>query len=236
MRIKIFAGCGALAFSLLVNVGCEPAGNVNGNVNGNLNANAMASNANVSNTSGATMRQSPDGSEIEVTEAGGVKTETRTFADEDGRVERVVVTTRDGKRTARVYSRSGEVKDLSESDVERALEATGDTLADAAGFVAGKSKDAASATKEGLETAAEKTGDFASEAKDKTEGAVKKTGEAAKTVGEKTADGARTVGEKTADGARTAAEKTGDAAKTVGKKTAEGAKKVGGAIKDAVTP
>lgn len=227
MRIKIFAGCGALALSLLANVGCEPVNttNVNGNTNLNANATAAGGNANLSNTSGATMRQAPDGSEIEVIEAGGVKTETRTFRGEGGRVERVVVTTRDGKRTGRVYSRSGEVKDLSESDVERALDATGDTLADAAGFVADKSKDAASATKEGVETAAEKTGEFASEAKDRTEGAVKKTGEAAKTVGEKTAEGAKT-----------AAEKTGDAAKTAGKKTAEGAKKVGGAIKDAVTP
>lgn len=220
MRIKHFAGYSALALSLLAIVGCEPAGNVN--TNGNV---AVVTNTSVSNTSAAaSARQAPDNSEIEVTEAGGVKTETRTFKEHE-HVERVVVTTREGKRTARVYARTGEYKDLPESDVERALEATGSALAGAAGFVADKSKDAASATKEGVERAADKTGDFASEAKDKTEGALKKTGEAAKTVGEKTADGAKTV-----------AEKTGDAAKTAGKKTAEGAKKVGGAVKDAVTP
>ncbi len=227
MRIKIIAGSSALALSLAA-LGCDPASNAN--INGNLNANTTAvANTAVTNTESATttaaVRQAPDNSEIEVMDAGGVKTETRTFRGESGQVERVVVTTRDGKRTARVYSRSGEVRDLPESDVERAFEATGDALGTAAGFVVDKSKDAASATKEGLGKAADKTGDFVEGAADKTGSAAKKTGEAAKTVGEKTADGAKTV-----------AEKTGDAAKTAGKKTAEGAKKAGGAIKDAVTP
>ncbi|MEJ7710623.1 MAG: hypothetical protein WKF84_12320 [Pyrinomonadaceae bacterium] len=84
-------------------------------------------------------------------DAGGVKTETRTFRGESGHVERVVVTTREGKRTRASSSRSGEAKDLPESDVERAFEATGDALGTAAGFVVDKSKDAASAAKEGLE-------------------------------------------------------------------------------------
>ncbi|MEJ7618833.1 MAG: hypothetical protein WKF30_18085 [Pyrinomonadaceae bacterium] len=229
MRIKHFAGYSALALSLLLaTVGCEPAANnvnINANVAATTTTSSSAANTSVSNTSaGSAALTAPDNSEIEVAEAGGVKTETRTFKEHE-HVERVVVTTRAGKRTARVYARTGDYKDLPEGDVERALDATGSALAGAAGFVADKSKDAASATKEGLGKAADKTGDFASDAKDKTEGALKKTGEAAKTVGEKTVDGAKTV-----------AEKTGDAAKTVGKKTVAGAKKVGGAVKNAVTP
>jgi hypothetical protein len=133
-----------------------------------------------------------------------VTTETRTF--KTGRVEKVVVTTRDGRRTARVYSRdTGEMRDLPEDKVDMALSATGDAIAGAAGFVADKAEDVGRPAVEGAKTAAEKTA------------------EGAKTAGEKTAEGAKTVGSKTAEGA-----------KTVGNKTVEGAKKVGGAVTNAI--
>lgn len=165
----------------------------------------QTANANVNAAGTMSTRTGPDNSEITTTtDANGLKTETRVFRD-NPRVSKVVVTTRNGQRTVRVYSPSGQEKEV--NNVGDALDATGDKIADGAGWVADKSVDAAKATGSALETAG------------------KKTAEGAKTVGEKTAEGAKTVGEKTAEGA-----------KTVGKKTAEGAKKTGSAIKKAVTP
>lgn len=152
--------------------------------NANANANANAPVASV------TTRTAPDGSEITTSvDADGVKTETRVFHN-NPRVAKVVVTTRDGKRTTTVYAPSGESKDL-KADVGDALSATGNAIADGAGWVADKGVDAADKTKEGAKAVGEKTGD------------------AAKTVGQKTVAGAKTVGEKTAEGAK----KTGKAIK-----------------------
>ncbi len=165
----------------------------------------QAANANVNAAGTTTTRTAADGSEITTsTDANGVKTETRVFRD-NPRVSRVVVTTRDGRRTVRAYSPSGQEKEV--NDVGDALEASGDAIADAAGWVGGKTVEGVSAAGRGLKTAGEKTG-----------------------------EGAKTVGEKTAEGSKTMAEKTAQGAKTVGRKTATGAKKVGGAIKRAVTP
>jgi hypothetical protein len=100
-----------------------------------------------------------------------VRTETRVFHG-NPRVAKVVVTTRDGKRTTTVYAPNGQSKDLKE-EVGDALSATGNAIADGAGWVAEKTVDVADKTKEG-----------------------------AKTVGEKTVQGAKTVGEKTAEGAK----------------------------------
>lgn len=76
----------------------------------------------------------PDDSEIITTlEASGAKTETRTFKS-NSRVAKVVVTTRDGNQTAQAHSIVGEVRDLPQDRVATALEATGDSLADAVGF------------------------------------------------------------------------------------------------------
>ena len=158
---------------------CSNADNANGNAN--ANATVVASD---------TTRPGPDGSEITTSvDANGVKTETRVFHN-NPRVSRVVVTTRDGKRTTTVYAPSGETKELKD-DVFDGLSATGNAIADGAGWVANKTVDAADKTKEGVKTAGEKTV------------------EAAKTVGEKTASGAKTLGEKTAEGAK----KTGKAIK-----------------------
>lgn len=241
MRNKLLIG-GALALASLLAACTQQdatTANLNSNVaivtNANSNTGTETTTTTTTTTTGA-MTTAPDNSEVEVTDAGGVRTETRTFKGENRRVERVVVTTRDGKRTARVYSKSGEVKDLPDNKVERALDDTGDALGDAAGFVVDKSKDAASATKEGAEKVVDKTGDAASATKEKAGDVIDKTVDTSKTVGEKTVEGTKTVVEKGTDIGKTVGEKTADTSKTVGKKTAEGAKKVGGAIKKAVTP
>lgn len=151
---------------------------------GNENANATVASE--------TTRPGPDGSEITTsTDANGVKTETRVFHN-NARVSKVVVITRDGKRTTTVYSPSGESRSLKE-EIGDGLSATGDAIADGAGWVADKSEDVADKTKDGVKTVGEKTA------------------QGAKTVGSKTAEGAKTVGEKTASGAK----KTGKAIKKV---------------------
>src|ERR687886_449103 len=66
-------------------------------------------------------------------------------------------TSTEGRRTARVTMRSGESRDLPEDKVTTALDATGDALASAAGFVVDKAKDAAQAVKEGGATVIYKT-------------------------------------------------------------------------------
>ena len=77
----------------------------------------------------------PDDSEIATTtDASGVKTETRTFRS-NTRISRVVRITRDGKQTAKIYSNAGEERDLPDDKVADALTSSGDSLADAVGFV-----------------------------------------------------------------------------------------------------
>lgn len=138
----------------------------NANVNTNANANATVAQT--------TTRTAADGSEIiTTTDANGLKTETRTFRN-NPRVSRVVVTTTsDGRRTVRAHSATGETKEV--NDVGDALEVTGDKIADAAGWVAEK-------TKEGVLEAGDKLED----------------------VGDKTASGAKKVGKKTVEGAKKA--------------------------------
>lgn len=87
----------------------------------------------------------PDNSEIVTTTgANGLRTDTRTFKSHSS-IARVVVTTgegKGGKQAAQVYSTSGEARDLPQEKVATALEATGDALALAAGFVEEKGKSA----------------------------------------------------------------------------------------------
>jgi hypothetical protein len=128
----------------------------------------------------------PDNSEIvTTTDSTGTRTETRTFRD-NPRVSRVVVTTREGRRTVKVYSKTGEEKEIAE-EVGDALAVTGDKLADAAGWVADK-------TTAGVNEAADKLEDVG----DKTKAGVKEVGDKAEDVGDKAA----TVGKKTASGAK----------------------------------
>lgn len=148
----------------------------------------------------------PDNSEIvTTTDSTGTKTETRTFRD-NGRVARVVVTTRDGRRTVKVYSKTGEERELTQ-EVGDALTATGDKIADAAGWVAANAVDK---TKEGINEIGDKAEDV---------------GDKAKSVGKEVGDKAEDVGDKAAS-----------TAKTAGRKTVSGAKKAGSTIKKVVTP
>jgi hypothetical protein len=163
--------------------------------------------ANTSQT--PTASPAPDNSEVTTSvSADGTRTETRTFRN-NPRVSKVVVTTRDGKKTVRVTSAKGEEREVTTD--ENVLEATGDKIADAAGFVADKSED------------------VAGEAKDKTEGVVDKTVDTSKKVADKTVDTSKDVGEKVVDTSKNVGEKTVEGAKTVGDKSVQGAKKVGSA-------
>lgn len=146
---------------------------------------ATISNTNSNLATTTTTRPGPDNSEITTTiDAQGVKTETRTFRN-NPRVSRVVVTTRNGQRTVRAYSPSGEERNV--NDIGDVLEVTGDKIADGAGWVADKGEDVGRKTADVAKTVGEKTADTA------------------KTVGEKTAEGAKKVGE--------GAKKTGKAIK-----------------------
>lgn len=200
MRIKVLAGFCAMTLTFFA-VGCSSNQETTTNAN-NANANTSTTTVNTSTTTAntntttgeATPRTAPDGSEISVNrDANGVTTETRTFKN-NSRISKVVVTNKNGKRTATVYSSTGEHKELPENKVADALKDTGDGIADAAGFVAGKTKDAAVATGKGIGKG------------------VEKTGEGVKIGAEKTAEGAKKVGEKTVEGVK----KTGEGAKKVG--------------------
>jgi hypothetical protein len=204
----------AFALSILV-AGCGGSDNTN-------MGNANAANANTTATTG-TMPTTTAGSaegEVVTTEADGVRTQTRTFRNNNRGVERVVVTTdtRTGKRTARVYTTGGEMRDLPEGRIDQALTATGDAIADAAGFVGDKAADAGRGV-------ADKAEDVGRPVADKAEDVGRGVADKAEDVGRGAADKAEDVGRAGARGA-----------KKVGEKTVDGAKKVGGAIKDAVKP
>jgi hypothetical protein len=165
VRNKLLVGLAVMALAV-ASAACSNSDNVNATANANANTSIVATNL---------TRPAADNSEITTSvDANGVKTETRIFHN-NPRVAKVVVVTRDGKRTTTVYAPSGESKDLKE-EAGDALVATGNAIADAAGWVAGKTVDLADKTKEGAKTVAEKTK------------------EGAKTVGEKTAEGAKKTG------------------------------------------
>ncbi len=189
-KILIAMVVGALA---LMTSSCASDNTSNANANSNV---APTTTSSTAPTAG------PDNSEITTTNENGVRTETRTFRD-NPRVSKVVVTTRDGNRTVKVYSRSGEEREM-KSGPEKALDATGDAIADSVGFVKDKSIDVADKTKDTTKTVVDKTKEGAETVKDKTT-------DAAKTVGEKTKSGANTVIDKTKEGAK----KTGKAIKKV---------------------
>lgn len=131
--------------------------------------------------------EGPDNSEITTSVDGsGTRTETRTFRN-NPRISKVVVTTRDGRRTVTATSRSGEERVV--TTTENVLEATGETVARAANFVADKAEDVPGEAKAVGNEAADKAEDV---------------GDKAKAVGEKTVDGAKKVGDKTVEGAKKA--------------------------------
>ena len=156
----------------------------------------------------------PDNSEITTSvDANGTRTETRTFRN-NPHVSKVTVTTRNGQRTVKVTSPSGEEKVV--DTTEDVLHATGDKIASAAGFVADKSEDVAGETK-----------DKAVDVKDKTVSTTKK---AANEVGDKAED----VKDKTVSTSKDVGAKTVEGAKKVGSATATGAKKAGSAVKKVI--
>jgi hypothetical protein len=181
-----------LMLGLLV-AGCNQ--NQTANTQDNANATAVASPATT---------VAPDNSEVvTTTDASGTRTDTRTFKDHS-RIERVTVsTTRSGVRTVKAVSKSGEEKVV--NTTEDVLQASGDAIADAAGFVA-----------------------------DKGEDAIGEAGDKAEDVGDKTVSGAKKVGATVADKAEDVGDKTVSGAKKVGDKTVEGAKTAGSATKKAV--
>ena len=181
------------------------------------NANATTENA----TAAGETRPGPDNSEVTTSvDANGTRTETRTFKN-NPRISKVVVTTRNGQRTVRAYSPSGEEREVKTD--ENVLEATGDKVASAAGFVADKAEDVPGEAK----SAAKEVGDKAEDVKDKTVSTTKK-------AGEKTVEGAKKVGNEVGDKAEDAKDKTVSTTKKAGEKTVEGAKKVGSETKKAV--
>jgi hypothetical protein len=157
----------------------------------------------------STTKPAPDNSEVTTkVDANGVKTQERVFRN-NPRIARVVVTTNNGSKTVKAYSPSGEEREVNKNETEDVLEATGDKVADAAGFVANKGEDVAGKAK-----------DVGAATKEKTEGVAEKTVDVSKTVANKSVEGATTVKNKSVQGA-----------KTVGSKTVSGAKKAGSAIK-----
>ena len=203
MRIKLSIGLCVLALAAAAS-GCSKSDNTNATANAN-SAGPNTASANTSpvnpttgqNSTGTDPTQNvavkpnppsaaPDNSEIQTVmdPNDGSVTETRTFKN-NKYVTKVVRTTRDGtNRTVRVYNAKGESRALAKDKVENAMKDSGDAIAAAAGWTVDKSKDAASATKEGAEVVVDKT----------TEGA--------KTVADKTVQGAKKVGSKTAEGAK----------------------------------
>jgi len=182
--------------------GCTNSSTANDNVN--------ASNQTAQAATSPTTKPGPDNSEVTTSvDANGTRTETRVFKD-NPHISKVVVTTRNGQRTVRATSRSGEEREV-KSD-ENVLEATGDKVASAAGFVADKAEDVPGETKSAVKTA----GDKAEDVKDKTVSTTKK------------------VGSETADKAGDVKDATVSTSKKVGDKTVEGAKKVGSETKKAV--
>jgi len=162
-----------IAAMALLGVACQQTSESNANANANTGDTATTT----------TTTAGPDNSDITTTtDKNGVKTETRTFRN-NPRVSKVVVTTSNGTRTVKVYSPSGEEREL-KSQPEKALAATGDAIADAAGWVKDKSVTAADKTKEGAKTVADKTVDTS------------------KTVANKSKAGAKTVADETKEGVK----------------------------------
>src|SRR5689334_6835560 len=180
--------------------------------NANDNANANATTAQNATAAGET-RPAPDNSEVTTSvDANGTRTETRVFKN-NPRISKVVVTTRNGQRTVRAYSATGEEREVKTD--ENVLEATGDKVASAAGWVADKAEDVPGETKSAAKATADKAGDV----KDKTVSATKKGVSAA-------ADKTEDVGDKAVDTSKKIGEKTVSGAKKVGSETKKAVKKV----------
>lgn len=193
MRSKLMLSVCVLILGALAS-GCSSANTNNASNTTNANASNTTSVTNTSTTTTTATNTSSGEYDTTITNDDVVRIETRAYRN-NPRISKVEITTRNGKRTARVTSTTGETRDIPEEKVESVINGTADAIADAAGFVTDKSKEAASTVKEGGEKALDKG----------KEGA------------QKVAEGAKTVGEKAVDGTKTAAEKTAEGAKKAGK-------------------
>jgi hypothetical protein len=189
---------------------------------------SVNANANTADTTATTTVGADNSDIVTTTDPNGVKTETRTFRN-NPRVSKVVVTTRDGKRTVKVISPGGEERDVSDNGSENWMEATGDSIADAAGFVKDKSETIADKTKEGAKTAADKT-------KEGAQTAAEKTKEGAQTAADKTVDTTEKVVDETLKTGRTVGRKTKSGTKVITNTTREGVKKTTDTLKKIVNP
>jgi hypothetical protein len=184
VRTKLTVGVCALALALTAACGGDTT-----NSNANANSTNATTNTNTRVSTDVPISTTPE-YEAVVTEEAGVKTETRTYPN-NARIQKVVITTRAGKRTAVVYNARGEKKELAANDLDTVLAKTGDGIADAAGFVGDKAEDVAGKAK-----------DVGRDIADKGEDVAGKAADGAKTVGDKAVDGAKTAGKKTVEGAK----------------------------------
>src|ERR1051326_1033787 len=138
-----------IAASIAWAAGCSSSDNSNATAGANTNTNPEAA------YTAPITAPGPDNSQITTTNENGVKTETRTFSN-NPRVSKVVVTTRDGNRTVKVYSPSGEEREM-KSGPEKALDATGEAIADSVGFVKDKGGNVVDKTKDTGSTVVDKT-------------------------------------------------------------------------------
>jgi ElaB/YqjD/DUF883 family membrane-anchored ribosome-binding protein len=168
--------------ALTVCFGCQSASQSNANANENANS-----------STAATTQPAPDNSEVTTTtDSNGTKTQTRVFRDNPN-VSKVVVTTRDGKRTTTVYSKNGEAKEIKD-DVGDALNATGDKVAESAGWVKDKGETAVDKTKEGANEVGDKAEDVKDKATSTTKSVAHETKQGAKTVINKAEDVTKKTG------------------------------------------
>jgi hypothetical protein len=202
--IKTFLTIIAILSLSILTASCASSDNA---ANTNTNANTDTTAATNTTVPG------PDDTEIITTNENGVRTETRTFRN-NPRVSKVVVTTRDGKTTAKAYSPTGEEREMSAP--EKALNATGEAIADSVGWVKDKGSD------------------VVDKSKDVGKDVVDKTKETSKTVAEKTVEGTEKVVNKSVDVGKTVGSKTKEGAETVVDKTKEGVKKTGKAVKKVI--
>ena len=173
MNKKLLIGLIVSAFTVFI-VGCSSSDQANTNANQ------------------TTTQAAADNSEIiTTTDSSGTQTQTRVFRD-NPRIAKVVVTTRDGRRTTTVYSKTGESKEI--NDAGDVLNATGDKIADAAGWVAAKTEPAVNEVGDKAEDVGDKAVSVGKEVGDKAEDVADKTKSTAKTVANKSTDAAKKTG------------------------------------------
>lgn len=136
-------------------------------------------------------RPGPDNSEITVVmnPKDGSVTETRVFKSHSTVSKLIRLTDSKLQKSARVYDKQGNVKDLPQDKFESAMQMMGDDLAKAVGFALPKTKEVVNESKEKM--------------KNQEEGVVDKGKQIGGEVVDKTKDGAKTVAEKTKQGAKT---------------------------------